>query len=121
MADQEKKHAAVQYPSVAAKQLWRTAHAFRNTMCLYEDFKVEILVLYPEAIVTHSYTLAEIYRLISNHVHSLIHSETELREFYCEFLLVSHFLISKGHIGTPEQLCAFSDSLGPRLAIAVHT
>src|ERR1700761_9686294 len=53
-------------------------------------------------------------------VHSLICSESELGGFYREFLLVSRFLIAKGRISTPEQSRAFSASLGPRLAIAVH-
>ena len=36
--DEEKKHTAVRYPSIAAEQLWRTAHAFRDTVSSYEDF-----------------------------------------------------------------------------------
>ena len=119
-ADQNKKLAAVQYPSIAAEWLWRTVHAFHDTMHSYEDLKAEILALYPEAIAAYSYTLAEFDRLISNCTCSPIRSETELGGFYHEFLLVSCFLIAKGHIGTPEQSCAFSASLGPRLAIAVH-
>ena len=119
-ADQDKKLAAVRYPSIAAERLWRTAHAFRDTMHSYEDFKAEILALYPEAIAAYSYTLAEFNRLISDRARSLIHSESELGGFYREFLLVSRFLIAKGHIGTPEQSRAFSASLGPRLAITVH-
>jgi len=98
----------------------RTAHAFHDTMHLYKDFKVEILVLYPEAIAAYSYTLTEFNKLISDRAHSLIHSESELGGFYHEFLLVSRFLITKGCIGTPEQLHAFSASLEPCLAIAVH-
>ena len=98
----------------------RTAHAFHDTMHLYKDFKVEILALYLEAIVAYSYTLAKFDKLISDHTCSPIHSESELRGFHHEFLLVSCFLITKGHIGTPEQLHAFSACLGPHLAIAVH-
>ena len=119
-ADQDKKLAAVRYPSIAAERLWRTAHAFRDTMHLYEDFKVKILALYLEAIAAYSYTLAEFDKLISDRARSPIRSESELGGFYREFLLVSRFLIAKGHIGTPEQSRAFSASLGPRLAIAVH-
>src|SRR6201996_9692778 len=74
----------------------------------------------PEAITAYSYTLAEFNKLISDCTRSPIRSESELRGFYREFLLVSRFLIAKGRIGTPEQLRAFSASLGPRLAIAVH-
>ena len=86
----------------------------------YKDFKAEILALYLEAITAYSYTLAEFNRLISERARSPIHSESELGGFYCEFLLVSRFLIAKGRIGTPEQSRAFSASLEPRLAIAVH-
>ena len=119
--DEEKKRAGVRYTSVAVERLWRTARAFRDTMCSYEDFKAEIIVLYLEAIAVHSYTRAEFDRLISDRAHTPVRSKTELGEFYQEFLLTSCLLISKGHLGMPEQLHAFLDSLGPRLAIAVCT
>ena len=52
--NEEKKHAAFRYRSIAAEQLWRTAHTFSNTTSSYEDFKAEIITLYPEAIAAHS-------------------------------------------------------------------
>ena len=90
-------------------------------MYLSTDFKAEIIVLYLEAIAAHSCTCAEFDRLVSDHACSLIHSETELGEFYRRFLLTLRFLILKGRLGMPERLRAFLGSLGPRLAIAVRT
>ena len=121
LADQEKKCTAVRYTSIAVEQLWRTACAFCDTVSSYEDFKAEIITLYPEAIVAYLYTHAKFNNLVSNRAHMLICSETELGEFYHKFLLTLHFLITKGRLGMPEQSHAFLGSLGLCLAIAVHT
>ena len=90
-------------------------------LILYDDIKAEVIVLYPEAIAAHSSTHAEFDNLVSDHACMLIRSETELGEFYWEFLLASCFLISKSHMGMLEQSHAFLGSLGPCLAITVCT
>ena len=74
-----------------------------------------------EAAAAFAYSQADLDKLVSDRAHMLIRSETELGEFYCEFLLSLHFLIAKGRLGMPEQSHAFAASLGPCLAIAVQT
>ncbi|SRR6266702_729979 len=118
---QEKKLAAVNYPSVAVERLWKTVHAFSHHMCSYKDFKVEIIVLYPEVIVAQEHSLADFDRLVADCAHTLIRSEMELGEYYHDFLVVSHFLIVKGHISMQMQVHTFLVSFEPHLATTVRS
>jgi hypothetical protein len=119
--DSEKKHAAVRYPGLAPEQLWKTAPAFSDPTCTYEEFKAEVIVLYPEATAEHEYTRARFEQLVSDRARTEIHSETELGEFYRAFLLTSRILISKGRLGVPEQAHGFLGSFEPRLGTAIQS
>jgi hypothetical protein len=119
--NQEKKRAAVNYPCVVTERLWKSARAFSNPACPYEDFKAEIITLYPEAKAAHEYTRAQFDQLVSDRARTPIRSETELGEYFRKFLLISRFLISKGRLGAPEQSYALMASLGPSLSVAVRT
>ena len=46
--------------------------------------------------------------------------EKELGEYYCNFFLVLHFLVTKGCTSTQMQARKFLASLEPRLATAVY-
>src|SRR6266702_1699445 len=118
---QEKKRAAVTYPSVAVEWLWKTAHAFGDPMRSYKDFQAEVIALYPEAIAAQEYSLADFDRLVTDRVHTPIHTEMELGEYYRDFLVVSHFLVVKGRISAQMQARAFLASFEPHLATAVHS
>ena len=97
---EEEKQAAVYYLSIQKEALWRAAKTFSDLTCFHEDFKVEILMLYPKAC---DHSLADLSRLISRHTKTLISSEMELEDYYCKFLVVSHSLITKGQFFTLEQ------------------
>ena len=86
--DQEKKCAAVNYPSVAVEKLWKTAHAFGDPARSYEDFKAEIIALYPEATAAQEYTLTDLDRLVSDRARTPIRSKAEFGQYYRDFLLV---------------------------------
>ncbi|KAH9162106.1 hypothetical protein EDB89DRAFT_666994 [Lactarius sanguifluus] len=118
--DQEKKRAAVNYPSIAVERLWKTACAFSDPVRSYEDFKAEVIALYPEAIVAQEHTLADLDKLIAHRARTPICSETELGAYYREFLIISHFLIAKGRISAQEQARHLLVSFEPRLATAIR-
>ncbi|KAH9021830.1 hypothetical protein EDB85DRAFT_2152124 [Lactarius pseudohatsudake] len=99
--DQEKKRAAVRYPSVA-------------------DFKAEVIALYPEAIAAQEHTLADLDMLVAHCARTAIRSEIELGAYYCEFLIISRFLIAKSRISAPTQARYLLASFEPRLATAIH-
>ncbi len=118
---QEKKRAAVNYPSVAVERLWKTARAFGDPVRSYEDFKAEVIALYPEATVAQEYSLADFDRLVTDRARTPIHAEMELGEYYRDFLVVSRFLIAKGRISAQMQARHFLASFELRLATAVHS
>lgn len=90
---EEEKQATVYYLSIWNEALWRTAETFSDPTHSYEDFKVEILMLYPEA---HDHSLADLSGLISRCTQTPISSKTELGDYYRKFLVVSRSLIAKG-------------------------
>ncbi len=118
---QEKKCAAVNYLSVAVEWLWKTAHTFGDPAHSYRDFKAEIIALYPEAIVAQEYSLADFDRLVTDRACTPICSEIELGAYYCDFLIVSRFLITKGRISAQMQARHFLASFELRLATAIHS
>ena len=99
--------------------LWKTAHTFTDLACSYEDFKAEIIALYPEAIAAQEHTLVDLDRVVSDCARTQIGSEAELREFYHEFLTISRSLISKGRISMQMQSHQFLASFEPRLGTAI--
>ena len=119
--DQEKQHMAVNYPSVAVEQLWKIACAFCDPTQSYKDFKVEIITLYPEATTAQEYTIKDLRRLVDNCAHAPICSHREFVEFYCEFLLVSQSLITKGRLSMLEQARQFLAGFGPHFSPAIHS
>jgi hypothetical protein len=119
--DQEKKCAAVRYTSWALEKLWWSMLTFSKHVCSYEDFKVEVITLYPEANAEHKYTLTGLAQLVSDRTRTPVHSEQELGEFYCLFLLALHFLITKGRLSTQDQGRAFLASFEPRLGTMIHS
>ncbi len=116
---QEKKQAAVYYPSVKVEALWKTTLTFSDPTYLYENFKAKIIALYPEAKPQH--TLEELEKLIADCTRTPICSREELGEYNHNFLLVSHFQISKDRISWIDQSCYFLASFEPILAVAIHS
>lgn len=118
---QEKKRAAVNYPSIAVEELWKTAYTFGDPARSYEDFKAEFIALYPEAIAAREPSLAEFNRLISDRSRAPICSEIELGDYYRKFLIVSRFFIKKGRISVQMQVRVLLESFEPQLAAAIHS
>ena len=96
-------------------------HAFSDPVHSYEDFKAEVIVLYPEATAAQEHTLTDFDMLVADHACTPIHSEMELGEYYCDFLVVSRFLIAKGCISVQMKVCTLLASFEPCLATAIHS
>ncbi len=106
---------------MAVEWLWKTAHAFSNPACSYKDFKAEVIALYPEATAAQEHTLADFDTLVVDHACTPIHPEIELGEYYCNFLVMSCFLIVKGRISVQMQACQFLASFEPCLATSIRS
>ena len=114
--DSEKKRASVNYPDIETARLWQTTLTFGDPARAYDDFKAEVIRLYPEVSATRKYTILSLQRLVSDRARTEISSVQELGEYYREFRRVSHHLVETGRIGILEQSRHFLDSFEPRLA-----
>src|SRR6266404_8295750 len=116
----EKKKATVNYTSVTVERLWKYVPTFSNPMRSYEDFKEEIVKMYPEAIAARQPSFVDLEQLISHCIHTPISSVLELGKFYREFLGTSLDLMVKRHLDKHEQARHFLASFEPHLATPVH-
>ncbi|KAH9003767.1 hypothetical protein EDB86DRAFT_2770582, partial [Lactarius hatsudake] len=96
---QEKKKAAVIYPDVGVAILWESVSEFNNPDYSYDDFKAEIIALYPEAKAAREYRPADLDRLVADRASTPICTVEELGVYYRQFLLISRFLIANNHHG----------------------
>jgi hypothetical protein len=119
--DSEKKQAAVNYPAVEVERLWESAFSFADTARSYEDFKAEVIQLYPEASPIHQYSISGLQQLVLDRARAPIRSEQELTRYYQEFRLISHNLITMRRIGVQEQAHHFIAGLEHGMASDIHS
>ncbi|KAH8987276.1 hypothetical protein EDB92DRAFT_1772206, partial [Lactarius akahatsu] len=122
---QEKKKTAVTgiYPDVGVAILWESVSQFNNPDYSYDDFKAEIIGLYPEAKAAMEYRPADLDRLVADRASTPICTVEELGVYYREFLLISRILIANNHHGSDKQLEAHRFLLagfGSNLAVDIR-
>src|SRR6266404_2510533 len=93
---------------------------FGNATHFYEDFKEEIVKMYPEAIAARQPSFVDLEQLISHRIHTPISSVLELGKFYREFLGTLLDLMVKHRLDKHEQARHFLASFEPRLATPVR-
>ncbi len=91
-----------------------------NASHSYEDFKEEIVKMYPEAIVARQPSFVDLERLVSQCICTPISSVLELGKFYHEFLGILLDLIAKRRLDKHEQACHFLVSFEPHLATPIR-
>ena len=109
-ADDEKKRAAVQYiKNVGTKKLWwsNPAYAYAYVNQTYTNFKTNILQMYPGTLDDCAYTPQDLDALIGECIHIGIVNPHELSKYYCQFLLIMQYLVSKNWMVASEQSHAF--------------
>jgi hypothetical protein len=118
--DSEKKRAAVKYTDITTECLWKYTLSFGNPARSYEDFKAEVIRMYPEASAAQQYTISGLQQLVSGQARTQIRSERELGIYYREFRLISHNLITLRRIGWQEQAHHFLAGFEPCLALDIR-
>jgi hypothetical protein len=99
VAEDEMKQAAIKYlKSVGTKKLWRTTPAFADAVQTYEEFKTEILSLYPSTGTDRTFSIQDLDKLISERAQVGIISTNNVADYYCQFLLILCYLISKNRL-----------------------
>ena len=106
-SDQERKQAALRYPSVETEHLWKTTAAWVDQTASYSDFKAEVLKFYPDASGERTYRIQDLEMTIGHYAHIGIQSATSLGEYYRCFLLISQYLIDRGRLSVQEQSRSF--------------
>ena len=117
---QDRKEAACRYTSIRTEQLWKTTSAWSDPAQSFDDFKTEVSKLYPGALGSRSHTLQELERTIARYVRIGIQSSAELGEYYCQYLLITRYLIARNSISAIEQSWYFFRGLSPVLEACVR-
>ena len=116
---QDHKEAACKYTSIRTEQLWKTTAAWLDQAQTYEDFKTEVLKLYPGALGDRTHTLQELEWTVERYARIGIQSAAELGEYYRQYLLITRYLIAKDSISNIEQSQGFFRGLQPTLEVRV--
>jgi hypothetical protein len=118
--EQERKQAACKYTTIRTEQLWKTTEAWSDQAQTFEDFKAEVLKLYPGTLGDRTHTLQELEWTVERYARIGIQSVAELGEYYRQYLLITRYLIAKDSISTLEQSRGFFRGLQPTLEARVR-
>ena len=118
--DQERKQAALKYLKIWTENLWKTTEAWIDPAKAYDEFKTEVFKLYPGSSSDWTYTMQNLDLIIGHYAQIDILTSTDLGEYYCQFLLISRYLISKNRLSTQEQSRLFLRGLPPQLEAKVQ-
>jgi hypothetical protein len=104
---------------VSTEKLWKSSPTFDDAARTYNEFKAEVLSLYPSSGLDRTYTLQDLNMLIGERARIGIISANDVVDYYRQFLLISRYLISKRRMSTIDQsrsfLCGFSPELAHRV------
>jgi hypothetical protein len=93
--------------------------AFADAGQTYKDFKTEILSLYPSAGTDCTFSIQDLDLLIGEQAQVGIISTNSIADYYRQFLLILHYLISKNRLSSIDQLQNFMQGFCPELAQCV--
>ena len=95
--EEERKQAALRYLPVRTEHLWKTAATYTDRTRSFAEFRAEIFRLYPGTSNDRTYTIQDFDVLIGHYARTGIISAGDLGDYYRRFLLISRYLIDKGH------------------------
>jgi hypothetical protein len=117
--DVEKKSQTVQYLDVDQSDLWKGLKGYSDREVSYEDWKEEVINLYPGADEKTKWTMSDLDKLVEERARLGIYNLADLGAYYQVFLMISSFLLKKGKISEAEQsrdfVRGFSTELWERL------
>jgi hypothetical protein len=118
--DLARKQAAIKYLKVVAMEnLWKSSPAYLDAARSFDDFKAEILTLYPSLSGDCTYSIQDLNILIGECTWVGIFSTNDAMDYYHQFLLIMRFLINKNRLSTIDLLCNFMRRLCPDLAYCI--
>ena len=114
------KQAALRYTTIQTERLWKTTEAWSDQSKSYVEFRAEIFQFYPDASGDRTYMIQDLDLAIGHYARTGIFSAADLGEYYRQFLLISHFLISKGRLSTQEQSRSFFRGFQPHFEARIR-
>src|SRR5271156_2699283 len=117
--DSEKKEQVLEYVEFDTEQIWRTFPEFSDVLKSYDEFKSAIFVHYPDATGEFSYSLKEMDLLIGQRLRLGLTTMQDLSDYHLQFLGITRWLISKGHLADLEQQRAFLRAFQPQFLVLV--
>src|SRR5258708_38170598 len=96
------------------------AEAWTNQTKTYQEFQDEIYKLYPGSSGDRTYTMQDLDLLLGHYAQVGILTSADLGEYHRKFLLITRYLISKGHLSTLEQHRFFLRGRQPTLEVRVN-
>ena len=109
-----KKHAC-QFLNINICELCETLPEYTNNKASYNEFYKVICCLYPGSEEERKWLVADMDKLVGESSKIGISSLSDLGEYYCQFLVITSFLLSKDHISTTKQghtfTCSFQSEL----------
>jgi hypothetical protein len=113
--DQSKKQHACRYADVDTSELWEALPACTDNTKTYDEFKAEVLALYPGAEEERKWSVTDMDALIGERSRLGIISLSDLGDYYRQFLAITTFLRSKTRLSDAEQSRAFVRGFQPEL------
>lgn len=112
-SDRDKKDQAIVYVDGRDATIFKIPSQFAD-QSPYEDWKAALIPLYPGCSAEQFCTLSDITNLVRNASKSL-QTQTDLGEFFRDFVSQTSWLIQKGRLSTIEQGRLFLEALPPQL------
>ena len=101
--------------NIAMERLWKAIPEFVDMAKTYQEYKDGVLRMYPNSSEEQTYTMHDLDMIIGERTRIRIQSASDLGTYYCQFFLITSYLISKSHLGELEQSRLFLCGLRPEL------
>lgn len=104
--DEQKKLHACRYVAIEIAELWEALPQY-TTSSTYDQWKLEIMKLYPGTSSTDRWTEADLDKIVGERSRLGIKTLEDLADYYRPFYMVSTFLITQARLSANEQSRAF--------------
>jgi hypothetical protein len=113
--DAEKKSQTVRYLDVDSADMWKSLEGFTNQNVTYDNWKKQVIALYPGADEEKRWSMADMDKLVGERSRLGIYNVTNFGAYYCAYYMIMSFLIQKQRLSKAEQSRVFIRGLSQEL------
>ena len=118
-SETEMKKQVLKYVDIHTKLMWKIFPEFINANNTYKEFKDAILDQYPDATGDYIYSIRDMDMLIGERQRVGIATMQDMSDYHLQFLAITRWLISKGHLAELEQQRAYVRAFQPQFLTLV--